>query len=262
MSTEQLRASFLVQNLFVAGEIGFRHIDLDRVVLGGAVPTSAALRLAAPESLAAEHFTERRELAVLNIGAAGGISVDDERFDVQNKDILYIGRGHRDVHFESDDPGNPARFYIVSYPAHNSHPTTLVRRAEVQGADVGDASHANQRRIARYVHAGGARSDQLVIGVTELSDGSVWNTIPTHTHHRRTEVYLYFGLPADSVVVHLMGEPEQTRHLVVRDGEAVLSPGWSIHAGCGTTSYSFCWAMGGENQDYTDMQSVTLNSLR
>lgn len=262
MTTEELRASFLVQGLFAPGRITLRHIDLDRVVLGGAVPTREPLRLEAPASLAAEYFAERRELGVLNVGAPGSVTVDGERYALDARDVLYVGRGSREVSFASDEPARPARYYLVSYPAQVSCPTAVVRRSEVQGAEIGAPERANRRRVARYVHVEGARSGQLVMGVTELQPGSVWNTMPSHTHHRRTEVYLYFDLPDDAVVLHLMGEPQETRHLVVRNEEAVLSPGWSVHSGAGTSSYSFCWAMGGENQDYADMQQVDMGTLR
>lgn len=262
MTTDELRAAFLVQDLFQPGAVTLRHIDLDRVVLGGAVPTSSSLALTAPGSLGAEYFTERRELGVLNIGDAGRVTVDGTAYELGKKDVLYVGRGSRDIRFESASAATPARFYLISYPAHATHPTTLVRAGDVQGAEIGSAEHANRRRVARYIHLEGARSGQLVMGVTTLAEGSVWNTMPAHTHHRRTEVYLYFDLPADDVVVHLHGEPTETRHIVVRDGEVVLSPGWSVHSGCGTSAYAFCWAMGGENQDYADMQGVTITSLR
>lgn len=262
MTTDELRAAFLVQNLFQPGAVTLRHVDLDRVVLGGAVPTDAPLVLEPSASLGAAYFTERRELGVLNIGGDGRVTVDGTTYELGKKDVLYVGRGSRDVRFESDSAATPTRFYLISYPAHATYPTTLVRAADVQGAEIGSAEHANRRRVARYVHLDGARSAQLVMGVTTLATGSVWNTMPAHTHHRRTEIYLYFDLPADDVVIHLHGEPTETRHLVVRDGEVVLSPGWSLHSGCGTSAYSFCWGMGGENQDYADMQMVNLESLR
>ena len=262
MSSDELRASFLVSNIFRPGEITLEIVDLDRVVIGGAVPTDVPLTLEAPADFLAEYFTERRELGVLNVGGAGSVTVDGARHALGRKDVLYVGRGSRDVAFASDDASAPARFYLVSYPAHASHPTTLVTAAEAQGAVIGAAETANRRRVARYVHAAGARSAQLVMGVTTLEPGSVWNTMPAHTHHRRTEIYLYFDLPQDAIVLHLLGEPTETRTIVVRDGEVALSPGWSIHAGCGTTAYSFCWAMGGENQDYADMQPVDVATLR
>jgi len=262
MSTDELRAAFLVQDLFQSGRITLRHIDLDRVVLGGAVPTDAPLTLESPASLGASYFAERRELGLLNIGGDGRVTVDGAPYELEKKDVLYVGRGARDIVFESSDAATPARFYLISYPAHATHPTTLVRSADVQGAEIGSAENANRRRVARYIHLEGARSGQLVMGVTTLAPGSVWNTMPAHTHHRRTEVYLYFDLPSDAVIIHLHGEPTATRHIVVRDGEVVLSPGWSLHSGCGTAAYSFCWAMGGENQDYADMQGVDITSLR
>ncbi|MDB4891304.1 MAG: KduI/IolB isomerase [Gemmatimonadetes bacterium] len=262
MSTDELRSSFLVQGLFREGEINLRRIDLDRVVLGGAVPTDAALTLGAPADLLAEYFCERRELGVLNIGASGKVTVDGVAHSLGKKDLVYVGRGSREVTFESDDARQPARFYLVSYPAHATHPTSRVSAGDVQSGELGSMEQANRRRIARYIHAGGIQSAQLVMGATTLEPGSVWNTMPAHTHDRRTEVYLYFDIPAGAVVFHQLGEPSETRHLIVRDGEVALSPGWSIHAGCGTASYAFCWAMGGENQDYADMQPVDVQSLR
>ena len=262
MSTDELRAAFLVSGLFQPGSITLRHIDLDRVVLGGVVPISRALGLEPPPSLGASAFTERRELGVLNIGGVGTVAVEGTRHTLGKKDVLYVGRGTRDIVFESEDAKSPAKFYLVSYPAHAEHPDVLVRATDVLGNEIGSADRANRRRVARYVHLEGARSAQLVMGVTTLAEGSVWNTMPAHTHHRRSEVYLYFDLPADAMLVHLMGAPTETRHLIVRDGDVVLSPGWSIHSGCGTASYSFCWAMGGENQVYTDMQSVEIGELR
>lgn len=262
MNTAELRESFLVQGLMRPGAVTLRHADLDRVVLGGAVPTGASLALEAPASLGAEFFLERRELGVLNVGGPGTVVADGERHALAAKDVAYVARGTREVRFESDDAARPARFYLVSYPAQGDHPTTVVRGAEVQGAEIGAAERANRRRVARYVHLEGARSGQLVMGVTTLEPGSVWNTMPAHTHHRRTEVYFYFDLPDDAFVLHLLGAPDETRHVVVRNEEAVLSPGWSIHSGAGAASYSFCWAMGGENQDYGDMQVVAMEALR
>ncbi len=262
MSTEDLRKAFLVEDLFMRDRLTLRHIDLDRVVLGGAVPVGSALRLEAPEWLGAQYFLERRELAVLNIGGAGRVTVGRTTHDLGTKDVLYVGRGERDVVFESASATTPARFYIVSYPAHADHPTAMIREADAQGSEIGQNERASRRCVARYIHLDGARSAQLVMGVTTLAQGSVWNTMPPHTHHRRSEVYLYFDLPADAMVVHLLGEPTDSRHLIVRDGEAVLAPGWSIHSGVGTASYSFCWAMGGENQDYADMQAVDMGEIR
>ena len=262
MNTDELREHFLVQGLFTPGEITLRYIDLDRVVLGGAVPTTRPLKLEAPSILLADYFCERRELGVLNIGGTGRVTVDGTTHTLGAKDVLYVSRGSRDVELASDEESAPARFYLVSYPAHAQYPTTLVKQGDVQAGEIGSAEHANRRRVARYIHTGGARSAQLVMGVTTLSTGSVWNTMPAHAHARRTEVYLYFDIPHGDVVFHQFGEPSETRHLIVRDGDVALSPPWSIHAGCGTSSYSFCWAMGGENQDYADMQVVDMETLR
>jgi 4-deoxy-L-threo-5-hexosulose-uronate ketol-isomerase len=262
LTTEELRSGFLVQGLFAAGAITLRHIDLDRVVLGGAVPTTTSLKLEAPPSFASKYFTERRELGVLNVGARGTVTVDGKPYALDAKDVLYVGRGCEDVSFASEDAANPARFYLVSYPAHATYPTALAPRAAAEGSELGSAERANRRRISKYIHANGVKSSQLVMGVTELMPGSVWNTMPAHTHARRTEVYLYFDLPSDAMLVHLVGEPQETRHVVVRNEEVALSPAWSVHSGCGTSNYTFCWAMGGENQDYTDMQSVDVGDLR
>ncbi len=262
LNTNDLRASFLVRDIFAPGTITLELVDLDRVIVGGAVPVDVPLALGAPPEILAQYFCERRELGVLNVGGAGSVAVDGTAYPVGTRDVLYVGRGSRDVTFASDDATTPARFYLVSYPAHASHPTALVREREAFHGELGGAERANRRHIRRYIHRDGPPSAQLVMGVTTLEPGSVWNTMPAHTHERRTEIYLYFDLPADSVVVHLMGEPTDTRSLIVRDGEVALSPGWSVHSGCGTTAYSFCWAMGGENQDYADMQPVDLTSLR
>ena len=262
MSTDELRAHFLVTGLFVPGAVTLRPVDLDRVVLGGAVPLAEPLALPNIEHLRAEYFCERRELGVLNTGGAGAVTVDGMAHPLAAHDVLYVGRGSRDVVFASDDPADPARFYLVSYPAHADHPTTRVTPDAADVLELGSQDTANARRVRRYVHAGGAQSAQLVMGVTTLAPGSVWNTMPAHTHARRSEVYLYFDLPADALVLHLMGEPDQTRTLVARAGDVALSPGWSVHAGCGTRAYSFCWAMGGENQDYADMQGVAMGELR
>lgn len=262
LTTQELRASFLVEGLFEVGRINLRLIDLDRVVLGGAVPTSTPLKLEAPSDLKAEFFCQRRELGVLNIGGPGVVTVDGVAYPLGRRDLVFAGRGSRDIAFASDNPSEPARFYLVSYPAHAAHPTASVTASAVQSGEIGAQETANRRRISRYVHADGIQSAQLVMGMTALEPGSVWNTMPAHVHARRTEVYLYFDLPADAVVFHQMGEPSETRHLIVRDGDVALSPGWSIHAGCGTTNYAFCWAMGGENQDYADMQTVATAELR
>lgn len=261
MDTAELRDRFLVPGLFQPGRATLRFVDLDRVVLGGIVPVDGAVALEAPPEMAAEFFLERREAGVLNVGGPGRIVADGSEHAMARLDGLYLGRGTREVAFHSEDAADPARFYLVSYPAHAELPTMHVRRDDAEAAELGTAEQANRRILRKYFHPGGVGTAQLVMGVTELQEGSVWNTMPAHTHARRTEVYLYFDVPEDAVVFHMMGEPDATRHLVVRDGEVALSPGWSIHSGCGTRSYTFCWAMGGENQVFSDMQGVAMGEL-
>ncbi len=250
MTTAELRRAFLFENLFVPGRVTTVYCDADRAIVGGAVPLGGSLPLEAPrKEMAAEFFAERREIGVVNVGGDGSVATGEGRFVLPEGDVLYIGRGVKGIQFSSADPLRPAQFYFVSFPAHTAFPTALARRADAESAVLGTASAANSRTIRRYIHAGGIRSCQLVMGITELDKGSVWNTMPPHTHMRRTEVYLYFGLPADAVAMHLMGKPEETRSLVVRNREAVISPAWSIHAAAGTHSYSFVWAMGGRTRN-------------
>lgn len=262
LTPEELRTHFLVSGLFVPGESRFEMIDLDRVTLGGVVPLGAPIALATPEEFAAESFTERRELGILNIGGAGTVTVDAVAHQLSTRDMLYVGRGLHDVTLASAAAADPARYFLVSHPSQADHPTVRIAAAEADASELGTQEKANRRRLARYIHQGGVRSSQLVMGVTTLHQGSVWNTMPPHTHVRRTESYLYFDLPPDGVVFHMMGTPDATQHLVVRDGEVALSPSWSIHSGCGTTSYSFCWAMGGENQEFADVQGFEMTTLR
>ncbi len=262
LTPEELRTHFLVSGLFVPGEVRLEMIDLDRVTLGGVVPLTEPIPLVAPDAFAASSFTERRELGILNIGGAGTVTVDGAAHPTARLDMVYVGRGEHDVTLASADATVPARYFLVSYPSHAEHPTTRIAACDADASELGTQPKANRRRLARYIHQGGACSSQLVMGVTTLHEGSVWNTMPPHTHLRRTEIYLYFDVPAEAVVFHMMGTPDATRHLVVRDGEVALSPSWSIHAGCGTSNYAFCWAMGGENQDFADMQGFDMLTLR
>jgi 4-deoxy-L-threo-5-hexosulose-uronate ketol-isomerase len=261
MTTEELRATFLLDGLFKPGEITLVYVDLDRTVIGSAVPLETALALPCPAELRAESFTERRELGVLNIGGAGSVHVDGRAYALGRRDALYVGRGKHAISFSSDDAAAPAEFYLLSYPAHAEYPIAVVRAAEQVPTPLGAADTANVRRITKLIHLEGVKSCQLVMGFTELEPGSVWNTMPPHTHMRRSEVYFYFDLPADQRVVHLMGPSAETRHLLVANKQVVISPGWSIHAGVGTSSYSFCWGMGGENQVYTDMDALRIAEL-
>ncbi|HET6231067.1 MAG TPA: 5-dehydro-4-deoxy-D-glucuronate isomerase [Longimicrobiaceae bacterium] len=262
MTTGELRAGFLLEEIFRPGETVLHFVDLDRAVIGGVMPVADAITLDAPEAMAAEFFCERRELGILNVGGAGSVTVDGETHALRNRDGLYVGRGSRSIELRSDQADAPAKFYLVSYPAHAEYPTTLVRLEDAETVELGSAAEANRRTLRRYFHLNGVKTGQLVMGFTEMMEGSVWNTMPAHTHTRRTEVYLYFDVPQEAVVFHLMGEPAETRNVVVRDGQVVLSPAWSIHSGCGTRAYSFCWAMGGENQVFADMQAVAMGDLR
>jgi 4-deoxy-L-threo-5-hexosulose-uronate ketol-isomerase len=262
MTTQEIRDSFLLDQLSQPGAIHLRYVDLDRAVVGIASPADRPLKLESHPELRASYFTERRELGALNIGGEGLIHVGDSTYPLSNLDLIYIGRGNPEIRFESKSPSSPAAFYILSYPAHATYPVTVVKKDSAQPTETGYAANSNRRTIYKYIHADGAKSCQLVMGVTHLHEGSTWNTMPPHTHMRRSELYLYFDVAADARIFHLMGPPEETRHIVVADREVVVSPGWSIHAGVGTQAYKFCWGMGGENQDYADMDPVSIAGMR
>ena len=262
MTTEELRSTFLLGGLAQAGAIQLNYVDLDRAVTGMASPLDGPIALPAYPELRANYFTERREVGVLNIGGTGVVRVGAQSCELSNLDVLYVGRGNAEVSFESKDKSAPAVFYLLSYPAHASFPVTLVRKEDANPTTIGTPETINHRTICKYIHLGGARSCQLVMGVTHLHSGSAWNTMPPHTHMRRSEIYMYFNLATDARVFHLMGPPDETRHIVMADKDIVVSPGWSIHAGVGTRAYSFCWGMGGENQDYADMDPAPVDSLR
>jgi 4-deoxy-L-threo-5-hexosulose-uronate ketol-isomerase len=262
MTTAQLRETFLVEDLFQPGQIETVYVDLDRTVIGSAVPLDQPLLLEADNELKAAYFTERRELGVLNIGGKGKIEVEDQRYELDRLDCLYIGRGNEHISFMSDNPNSPAEFYLLSYLAHITYVNQLSKASLLERTELGSPETSNKRTIRKHIHLKGTRSCQLVMGFTELTAGSVWNTMPAHTHMRRSEVYFYFNLPPDGRVLHLMGPPEETRHLIVANKQVVISPGWSIHAGAGTSSYTFCWGMGGENQAYDDMDTVKIADLR
>lgn len=261
MTSEELRATFLLEGMFKPGSIEFAYVDLDRTVIGSAVPT-ALLTLETQPELRAEYFLERRELGVLNVGGAGSVAVDGVTFDLDKLDCLYVGRGSKSVTFVSKSAAAPASFYLLSYPAHTEHPTKMVKFADLKGVELGSAETCNKRTIFKAIHRDGIKSCQLVMGFTLLATGSNWNTMPAHTHMRRSEVYFYFDIEPDQRVMHLMGPPDATSHLIMADKQVVVSPGWSIHAGVGTKSYDFCWGMGGENQDYADMDLVAIRDLK
>ncbi len=263
LTTEELRTMFLIDTLFVADEIPMTYSDIDRSITGSAVPVRGALVLeASKKEMAAEYFAERREIGVINVGGPGAVTLDGKAFSLAFKDALYIGRGVRRIEFSSASSEKPAKFYFVSYPAHHEYPSCHVPFAGATQSALGSQADANKRVINKLIHPGTVKTCQLVMGLTELSEGSVWNTMPSHTHQRRSEVYMYFSIRPDAMVIHLMGSPEETRHIIVRDGQAVLSPSWSIHSGVGTRHYSFIWAMGGENQEFDDMDGVSMKDFR
>ncbi len=260
--TATLRRHFLIESLFVEKAIRLTYSHVDRMVVGGVMPVDAPLTLPAPKALGQPTFLERRELGACNVGGPGTIIVDGVTYAVAAFDMLYIGMGAKDVSFASASAAEPAKFYLVSTPAHASCPTRLVRQADANALELGTAENANLRVLRQYIIPGRVESCQLVMGLTTMRPGGVWNTMPAHVHDRRSEAYLYFGLPEGQRVFHFMGEPQETRHLVVANEQAILSPGWSIHSGCGTTQYSFIWAMGGDNQDFTDMDMIPIGELK
>ena len=260
--TDELRAAFLVEDLFAAGEVRFVYTHVDRLILGGAVPGAEPLAFGSGAEIGTEHLLSAREMGVANLGGAGAIEVDGRRFALANRDVLYIGRGARAITLASDNPARPARFYMNSVPAGADIPHRLIPRAEAKPLDLGEARRSNLRRLAMYIHPEVAPSCLLLMGITDLAEGSVWNTLPPHLHERRMEAYCYFDLAAEDRVVHLMGRPEATRNLIVADGDAVLSPAWSIHMGAGTGPYAFVWGMTGENQEYNDVTPVAVRELK
>ncbi len=256
MGTGELRENFLIDDLFVEGQVRWTYTHYDRMAVGGAVPAGTALALETIKPTGTAGFLDRRELIAVNIGSAGTITVDGTDHAVGARDMLYIGMGAKDVRFGGDG----ARYYLLSAPAHAGHPTRLLTQAGAKRLDLGSSETANERSIYQYTND--LKSCQLVVGLTQFAPGSVWNTMPAHVHDRRMEAYLYFDLKPDAFVVHLMGEPDETRHMIVRNEQAILSPPWSIHAGAGTGSYTFIWAMAGDNVDYTDAEKVPMEELR
>lgn len=262
MTTGELRDAYMIKDMFVSGEVSLTYTDVDRGIVGSAVPLEEVLALPIHKELASDHFAQRREIGVINVGSAGSISVDGETYPLDNRDSLYIGRGSKDVGFNSDSAADPAKFYFVSYPAHTAYPTKLVTKAEANRLEMGSKEGCNERVIHQSIRPGIVDSCQIVLGFTELAPGSIWNTMPAHTHRRRTEIYMYFDVDESDCVFHFMGEPDETRSLVLRNGEAIVSPTWSMHSGAGTRNYTFVWAMGGENQEFTDMDHIDIKDLR
>jgi 4-deoxy-L-threo-5-hexosulose-uronate ketol-isomerase len=262
LDTAGLRQHFLIENIFTPGAIELTYTHYDRMIVGGAQPAGAPLALPSPEGLKAQYFLERRELGALNVGGPGRVVVDGQGWELGPQDCLYVGRGSQQVSFESLDDANPAKFYLLSAPAHKEYPTARRTQAEATPVEMGAMETANERTIYKYIFNEGLPSCQLVMGLTQLKPGSVWNTMPSHVHDRRMEAYLYFNLPQGQRVLHLLGEPQETRPLWVSNEQAILSPPWSIHTGCGTSAYAFIWGMAGENLEYTDMDAVALADLR
>ncbi|HEV3415084.1 MAG TPA: 5-dehydro-4-deoxy-D-glucuronate isomerase [Puia sp.] len=262
MITEELRRAFLTERLMEPDGVRLVYTHYDRVIVGGAQPVERRLALETHPELKADFFLQRREIGIINVGGKGKVYVGDAEYDLDKLDCLYIGRGVKRVGFGSHRPEHPAAFYMLSAPAHADYPVQLMSGQEALPAEVGSAATSNARTIYKYIHAEGIRSCQLVMGLTILKAGSVWNTMPAHTHTRRMEAYFYFDLPEQQRVFHFMGEPQETRHLIVGDGQAVISPPWSIHSGCGTSNYAFIWGMAGENYTYTDMDPVAIADLR
>lgn len=261
--TAQLRAQYLVEDLFVPGRITATYTHHDRVVLGGAAPSGEPLPLPTFDELRADYFLANRELGIVNVGGTGTVTADGQTYTLPNGACLYIGRGTRSVVFaDGADQDRGAQFYLFSAPAHTTFPTRLVLKGEGNALELGDQLTSNRRTLNQYIHPKGIQSCQVMMGVTELHPGSMWNTMPAHTHDRRTECYLYFDVAPDARVIHLLGEPSETRHLVVADRQAVISPSWSIHSGVGTAAYSFVWAMAGENQSFDDMDAAPVVTLR
>lgn len=257
LDTEQLRDHFHVKDLFASGEINLVYSHYDRLILGSVVPDGSTLTLDAVAETGTPSILDRREMAVLNIGETGVVQVGGTDYELANGEVLYIGMGAGPVKFNSN-----GRYYVLSAPAHQTYPTRLIRLADARRVELGSQETANERVIIQFLHPEVCPSCQLLMGYTQFAEGSVWNTMPAHVHDRRMEAYLYFQLPADQRVFHLMGEPTETRHIVMANEEAVISPPWSIHAGAGTSSYTFCWAMAGDNVDFTDMDMIAMEGLR
>lgn len=257
LDTEGLRNHFHVGSLFKEGEINLVYSHYDRLILGSVVPNGSVLVLDHVPETGTKTILERREMGILNIGEQGTIEVDGTSYTIGNGDVLYVGRGAGPITF-----GGKGRYYVLSAPAHHSYPTRLVTVAEARRVELGSKETANERVIIQVLHPEVIQTCQLVMGYTQFAEGSVWNTMPAHTHDRRMEAYLYFDLDPDQRVFHFMGEPQETRHMVIANEEAIISPPWSIHSGVGTGSYTFCWAMAGDNVDFTDMDMIAMGDLR
>jgi 4-deoxy-L-threo-5-hexosulose-uronate ketol-isomerase len=261
-TTEELRREFLVESLFEEGQVHLTYTHVDRMIFGGVTPTDKELTIKLDKELGVNYFLERREMGIINIGGDGFVILDGEEYNMQRRDGLYVGKGIKEVLFRSVDPNNPAKFYINSTPAHHKYPTVKIDINEITPLEAGAPGTLNERKIYQYVHPNVCESCQLQMGLTMLSSGSVWNTMPCHTHERRMEVYLYFDMEPETRVFHFMGKPDETRHLIMKNEQAAISPSWSIHTGTATSNYTFIWGMCGENITYTDMDHVKMEELR
>ncbi|HIF9501198.1 TPA: 5-dehydro-4-deoxy-D-glucuronate isomerase [Photobacterium damselae] len=262
LDTAGLREQFLIENLFQAGQINLTYSHIDRIIVGAAVPTETAIAFEGGKEIGVDFFLQRRELGVINIGEPGLVVVDGQTYEIGAREAIYIGMGAQDIRFESVSAEQPARFYLNCAPAHHAYPTRKITREDAAPETLGNQENCNVRTIYKYLHPAVLPTCQLLMGMTELAPGSLWNTMPCHTHERRMEVYLYFDMNQDNVVFHYMGEPQETRHLVVRNEQAVISPSWSIHSGVGTAAYTFIWGMVGENQTFHDMDHVAISDLK
>jgi 4-deoxy-L-threo-5-hexosulose-uronate ketol-isomerase len=260
--TREIREKFLLQQLVQMGTIQCAYTHYDRMVIGAATPTGSTLQLPTYDQLKSEYFLSRREIGIVSIAGKGSISVDGEAFGMEKLDCLYIGKGKQNVQFSSANASDPAKFIFFSAPAHQEYPVQLMRSSEATPAEMGSLDNNNHRTINKYIHLDGLKSCQLVLGVTTFKKGSIWNTMPPHTHDRRMEAYFYFDLAEGQRVIHFMGEPQETRHMFLNNEEAILSPSWSIHSGVATGNYSFIWAMAGENMVFTDMDAVNIKDLQ
>ncbi|AMP99595.1 5-keto-4-deoxyuronate isomerase [Pedobacter cryoconitis] len=260
--TEKIRSRFLLTDLKEENKANFAYTHYDRMIVGLVHPVAETVVLGNYSNLRADYFLERREIGIINVGGPGSIEADGKSFEVNKLDALYLGKGVKEVRFKSADTANPAVFYCLSTPAHQVYPVTLLVHADAVSTELGSLNTANERRIIKYIHRDGIQSSQLVMGLTILANGSVWNTMPAHTHDRRMEAYFYFDVAADQRVFHLMGQPQETRHVLMSNHDAIVSPPWSIHSGSGTQNYSFIWGMGGENLDYADMDPVAIQDIR
>lgn len=260
-TTDRLREEYVIETLFVPDEAVLVYSHIDRIIAGGILPVAGAVALTGSKELASEYFLERRELGVINVGGAGVVTVDGTVYDMNARDGLYVGMGAKALSFQSLDPKDPAKFYLNSAPAHKTYPNVKIDISQANPRPLGDAASCNKRTIYQYLHPAVMQTCQLCMGLTQLEPGSNWNSMPCHTHERRMEVYFYFDLD-EAVVFHMMGEPTETRHVVLHNEQAVISPSWSIHTGVGTRNYAFIWGMCGENQTFDDMDAVPMATLR